>query len=93
VRGGRDPGKNEIWVAVTDTGEGILPEHRPHIFEPFFSTKQVSHGVGLGLSMVYGIVTEHHGRIEVESRPGKGATFQIIFPGIPSREDRKEGPS
>ena len=92
VRGGRDPVKNEIWVAVTDTGEGILPEHRPHIFEPFFSTKQVAHGVGLGLSMVYGIVTEHHGRIEVESAPGQGATFKIILPGLSSREKQKEAP-
>ncbi|MBI5583554.1 MAG: PAS domain-containing protein [Deltaproteobacteria bacterium] len=85
ISGGKDPVKNEVWIGVTDTGEGIQPENRPHIFEPFFSTKQASHGVGLGLSMVYGIVTEHHGRIEVESQPGSGATFKITWPGI-SRE-------
>jgi len=88
IRGKQDPNNNQVWVEVIDTGEGILPEHRPHIFEPFFSTKQVSHGVGLGLSMVYGIVTEHHGRIEVESRPGEGTTFRIVLPGASPNEKR-----
>ena len=77
-------------MEVTDTGEGILPEHRAHIFEPFFSTKQAAHGVGLGLSMVYGIITEHHGRIEVESRPGEGATFRIVLPGASPSEKRDQ---
>jgi two-component system, NtrC family, sensor kinase len=86
LSGGRASHRNEVWVSLRDTGEGILPEHRPHIFEPFFSTKQVSHGVGLGLSMVYGIVTDHHGRIEVESAPGVGTTFKIMLPGIPAEE-------
>jgi two-component system, NtrC family, sensor kinase len=87
IRGGWDSVKHEVWISVTDTGEGILPQHRPHIFEPFFSTKQVAHGVGLGLSMVYGIITEHHGRIEVESVPGAGATFRIILPGLDDRKN------
>lgn len=90
IRGGGNPLNHEVWVTVTDTGEGILPEHRPHIFEPFFSTKQAAHGVGLGLSMVYGIVTEHHGRIEVESVPGAGATFRIVLPGLADRKNQKE---
>ena len=88
IRGNQDPDKNEVWVEVADTGEGILPEHRPHIFEPFFTTKKAAHGVGLGLSMVYGIITEHHGRIEVESQPDQGTTFRIILPGASPQEKK-----
>ncbi len=76
---GRDPG-GEVWVEVRDTGSGIAPEVLPLIFEPFFSTKSAVQGVGLGLSMVYGIVSEHRGRIDVDSEPGKGSTFRITLP-------------
>ena len=57
-----------------DNGEGISQENLPRIFEPFFSTKSDGHGVGLGLSMVYGIVREHRGEIDVDSKEGGGAT-------------------
>ena len=72
---------DEITVTVSDTGPGIPPEHLPHIFEPFFTTKPEGQGTGLGLSVTYGIVELHGGRIEVDSEPGRGATFRVILPG------------
>jgi two-component system NtrC family sensor kinase len=70
----------EVWVEVADTGEGISPENMARIFDPFFTTKPVGTGTGLGLSLAYGIVQKHHGRIEVESEPGKGARFRVWLP-------------
>lgn len=68
------------WLAITvsDTGIGIPPEHLSHIFEPFFTTKE--NGTGLGLSQVYGIVTQHGGFVDVQSEVGKGSTFIIYLP-------------
>ena len=71
--------RGRIVVEVRDTGSGISPDVLKHVFEPFFTTKAVS-GTGLGLSICHGIVTGHGGRIEVESRPGAGATFRILLP-------------
>lgn len=71
---------DEVWVDVSDTGEGIRQEHLPHIFDPFFTTKPVGMGTGLGLSLSYGIVEKHHGTIAVTSEPGKGSTFRIRLP-------------
>jgi two-component system NtrC family sensor kinase len=72
----------ESWVSilVEDTGEGIEEENMDKIFLPFFTTKEVDEGTGLGLSVVYGIVNEHGGSIEVDSKKGHGATFEIKFP-------------
>ena len=69
-----------ITVRVQDTGGGIPPEHLTHIFDPFFTTKKVGQGTGLGLSVSYGIIKKHGGRIDVDSRPGKGSTFTVIMP-------------
>jgi signal transduction histidine kinase len=71
-----------VWViaSVRDSGEGILPEHKERLFEPFFTTKSNQGGTGLGLSVTYGIVTDHGGRIEVESQPGRGSTFTVWLP-------------
>ncbi|MGC8594894.1 MAG: PAS domain S-box protein [Candidatus Kryptoniota bacterium] len=72
--------KGYVVVEVSDTGIGIAPEVMPRIFEPFFSTKEKGKGTGLGLSMVYGIVHNHEGEIEVESEVGKGTTFRVYLP-------------
>jgi PAS domain S-box-containing protein len=78
VRTGR--AGEEVWIEVGDTGEGIAPENLKKIFDPFFTTKPVGEGTGLGLSLAYGIVQKHHGRIEVESELGNGARFRIWLP-------------
>jgi PAS domain S-box-containing protein len=67
-----------VCLEVSDTGQGITPEERMHIFEPFFSTK--TSGQGLGLAAVLGIVTAHGGVIRIESTPGRGATFEVLLP-------------
>jgi len=72
--------KSELAIAVTDTGTGISSDALAHIYEPFYTTKQEGHGVGLGLSTVYGIIERHNGRIEVDSHPGQGTTFTITLP-------------
>ncbi|MCB9593275.1 MAG: response regulator [Sandaracinaceae bacterium] len=67
-------------VRVTDTGVGMDPQTRSRIFEPFFSTKQTGRGTGLGLAAVYGSVSSHGGVITVQSRPGDGASFEVLLP-------------
>lgn len=73
---------NRIIIQVQDTGTGISETDLPHIFEPFFSTKEAGYGVGLGLSTVYGIMERHGGDVAVVSQPGQGATFTLWLPVV-----------
>jgi len=75
-----DLSQKEVFIQVKDSGPGISPSDLPHIFEPFYSTKNEGYGVGLGLSTVYGIMERHHGRVQVESQVGKGTTFTLELP-------------
>jgi two-component system NtrC family sensor kinase len=72
--------QNYISLMVGDTGSGMSPEVKRKIFEPFYTTKPVGQGTGLGLSVVHGIVEDHKGKIQVSSTPGKGSKFEILLP-------------
>ena len=80
------PAGDYVLIQVADTGVGIPKEHLARIFDPFFSTKELGSGTGLGLSTVYGIVKQTGGFIFVDSRPGQGATFEIYLPRYYSEE-------
>ena len=82
---------NGVHVTVTDTGIGIAQEHIERIYDPFFTTKTAAgqgarRGTGLGLSVTYGIIQEHAGKIRVESQPGEGTTFHLEFPMMKTRK-------
>ncbi len=87
-----------VRLEMTDTGEGLTPEECARLFTPYYTTKR--HGTGLGLAIVQSVVSDHSGRIEVESAPGAGATFRIELPmeqkispeKANSGEDRPEKP-
>ncbi len=80
IRADATPDGQWLKVQVVDTGMGIAAKDLPHIFDPFYTTKQVGRGTGLGLSVTYGIVEKHGGHIEVESAQGKGSTFSVVLP-------------
>jgi PAS domain S-box-containing protein len=71
-----------VIVEIKDTGHGIRKEHIKRIYDPFFTTKGIGRGTGLGLSVSYGILQEHGGTIFVDSVPGKGTTFQVMLPAL-----------
>lgn len=75
-----NPDADTIQVDIADNGIGISAEDQPHIFEPFFSTKQNTSGIGLGLPIVHGIIQSHNGRIQVKSESGRGTTMSIFLP-------------
>jgi two-component system NtrC family sensor kinase len=88
-------GEASISIQVRDTGRGIPPEHLGEIFEPFFTTKEGESGVGLGLSVVYGIVERHQGTVAVDSTPGSGTVFSVHLPlrqpraAVPTGEEKE----
>jgi two-component system, NtrC family, sensor kinase len=77
---------SSLVIDFRDTGVGIAPENIARIYDPFFTTKEVGQGTGLGLALSYGIIQEHNGRIFVESRPGEGAHFTIKLPTAFARQ-------
>ena len=76
-----------LCISITDEGSGIAADDLPHIFDPFFTTKEVGQGTGLGLSIAQGIVSEHGGKIEIDSSPGKGSCFRLSLPLDLGEED------
>jgi len=77
-------GDGWVSLAVEDSGCGMAPEVLAHVMEPFFTTKEVGQGTGLGLSMTYGVVQAHGGTIDISSRPGEGTRVTLRFPRIPA---------
>jgi two-component system NtrC family sensor kinase len=75
-----NPDPEHIKIEVIDNGSGISPDDMPHIFEPFFSAKNKTSGIGLGLAIAHGIVLSHNGRIEVDSKQGRGTSISIVLP-------------
>jgi two-component system, NtrC family, sensor kinase len=71
---------DKVWIAIGDDGEGIPADVLPRIFDPFFTTKPVGSGTGLGLAISYGIITKHHGTIDITSVPGEGTLMRIELP-------------
>ncbi|MFW6082315.1 MAG: ATP-binding protein [Desulfosalsimonas sp.] len=80
IRAGDNKAGSRVWCEVADQGTGIADRDLPHIYEPFFTTKSEGSGVGMGLSMVYGIIREHKGEITVDSKERQGTTFKISLP-------------
>ncbi|MEO7677682.1 MAG: ATP-binding protein, partial [Verrucomicrobiota bacterium] len=81
-----------VCLTVSDTGTGISPENLPRIYEPFFTTKAVGKGSGLGLATVYGIVKQHSGWISAQSEIDKGTSFQVFFPISKQKQAARETP-
>ncbi|MGB5995321.1 MAG: ATP-binding protein, partial [Candidatus Deferrimicrobiaceae bacterium] len=78
IKARHDRSRNTEVVSFADTGPGIAPETLGHVFDPFYTTKEK--GTGLGLAVVYGIITRHNGKIEVKSSPGSGTEMIVSLP-------------
>jgi signal transduction histidine kinase len=85
----RVSGKEQISIKISDTGPGIPEDIIPHIFDPFYTTKEEGKGTGLGLSLAYGIVENHGGRITAHNKSGGGAAFITVLP-IATEENKGE---
>jgi len=72
------PIDDKVELRIADTGQGLTPEECERLFTPYYTTKQ--HGTGLGLAIAQSVVSDHHGKITVESEPGRGSTFRIELP-------------
>jgi len=86
VETAHSPQEGMVSVTFKDTGAGISRENISRLFEPFFTTKKKGKGVGLGLSVAYGIIKEHAGAIQVQSEEGNGTTFRVELPVEPILE-------
>ena len=95
---GREPGPGElgyVFIEVRDTGVGMSEDVRNRVFEPFFTTKDVGKGSGLGLSQVYGFVSQSDGEVRLDSRPGEGTAFRLLLPASAGEADapRRDRPA
>jgi two-component system NtrC family sensor kinase len=84
------PTGDGVMIQVEDKGVGIDPSIRDRIFDPFFTTKPQGEGTGLGLSISHGIISDHDGRIEVDSTVGQGTTFTVFLPIAPTPKSPDE---
>jgi len=82
---------DSVVAEVRDTGDGIQREDLQRIYDPFFTTKGVGRGTGLGLSVAYGIVQDHRGAITAESTPGRGASFRVVLPALAVESAARQG--
>ena len=82
----RNARRQNVVIQIADTGVGIFKEYFSQIFEPFYTTKKTGSGVGLGLSVVYGIVRDHKGSIKVDSTVGQGTVFTVRLPAVKPEE-------